>query len=233
MCDIAKNTQDTNPPGPNDEHMATSTHRARALEYDYDWNYSPRVTTLFATFVGVAVLGWLVTVILTAVHLFAIPAIPSDAEIQGSLAVITSSWGYVFGIPLATLGGFYYLTTIGLALWWFDTRHPLIVKILTPITASGVLASGYFVWLQLVPIGEICPFCMLSAGATVVLFGLELGILHASDTPKLSAMFGDLSAVLLGTRLSLILPPVLIGLVTLAGLYVTTLLPLPDPVPFA
>ena len=211
--------------------MATNTHPEQPFEYD--WDYSPRVTTLFAAFVGVAVFGWLVTVVLTAVHLFALPAIPPDAPVQGSIEVITSPWGYVFGVPLATLGGVYYLTTIGLALWWFDTRHPLIVKLLTPITASGVLASGYFVWLQLVPIGEICPFCMLSAAATVVLFGLELAILATSDTPALSAMIGDLGAVLLGTRLSLILPPVLIGLVTLAGLYATTLLPLPDPVPFA
>ena len=211
--------------------MATETQRTMA--FDYDWEYSPRVSTLFGAFTLVAVIGWMVTVILTAVHFFALPAIPPDAPVQGSIEVITSSWAYVFGVPLATLGGFYYLTTIGLALWWFDTRHPLIIKILTPITATGVMFSAYFVYLQLGVIGEICPFCMMSAAATVVLFGLEMVILRKSVTPSLSSMTRDLGRVIGTANYGVVLYPVLVGLVTLLGLYVTTILPLPDPVPFA
>ncbi len=210
--------------------MATET--ASTLGFDYDWEYSPRVPTLFGTFTFVAVLGWLVTVVLTAVHLFALPAIPPDAPVEGSIEVITSQWAYVFGVPLATLGGFYYLATIGLALWWFDTRHPLIIKILTPITASGVVFSAYFVYLQLGVIGEICPFCMMSAAATVVLFGLELAILRKSRTPELSSMSGDLGRLLAGTNYAVVLFAVLIGLVTLVGMYAVTVLPLPETVPF-
>ncbi len=203
------------------------------MAFDYEWEYSPRVTELFGVFTLVAVLGWLVTVILTAIHLFAIPAIPSDAPVQGSIEVITSQWAYVLGIPLATLGGFYYLTTIGLALWWFDTRHPLIIKILTPITASGVAFSAYFVYLQLGVIGEICPFCMVSAAATVILFALELVILRQSTTPSLSSMGSDLGRVLEKTNYALVLVPILMGLVTIAGLFVVPVLPLPEVVPFA
>ncbi|ELY47648.1 vitamin K epoxide reductase family protein [Natronorubrum sulfidifaciens] len=209
-----------------------STENPRTLAFDYEWEYSPRVSVLFGVFTLVAVMGWLVTVALTAIHFFAIPAIPADAPVQGSIEVITSQWAYVFGIPLATLGGFYYLTTIGLSLWWFDTRHPLIIKILTPITASGVVFSSYFVYLQLGVIGEICPFCMVSAGATIILFALELVILRKSTTPSLSNMAGDLGDVIGKTNLPLIVFPVLVGLVTLAGLFMVTLLPLPDPVPF-
>ncbi|TYL37412.1 vitamin K epoxide reductase [Natronococcus pandeyae] len=203
------------------------------MAFDYEWEYSPRVTELFGVFTLVAVLGWLVTVILTAIHLFAIPAIPSDAPVQGSIEVITSQWAYVLGIPLATLGGFYYLTTIGLALWWFDTRHPLIIKILTPITASGVAFSAYFVYLQLGVIGEICPFCMVSAAATVILFALELVILRQSTTPSLSSMGSDFGRVLEKTNYALVLVPILMGLVTIAGLFMVPVLPLPEMVPFA
>ena len=210
--------------------MATET--STTLAFDYEWEYSPRVSTLFGTFTFVAVVGWLVTVLLTAIHLYALPAIPPDAPVQGSIEVITSQWAYVFGIPLASLGGLYYISTIGLALWWFDTRHPLIIKILTPITATGVLFSSYFVYLQLVPIGEICPFCMVSAAATVILFGLELVILRKSNTPSLSSMMNDLGRVIGTTNYALVLFPVLIGLVTLAGLFMVPLLPLPDAVPF-
>ena len=200
--------------------------------FEYDWEYSPRVSTLFGTFAFVAVVGWLVTVILTAIHFFALPAIPADAPVQGSIEVITSQWAYVFGVPLATLGGFYYLTTFGLAMWWFDTRHPLIIKILTPITATGVLFSAYFVYLQLGVIGEICPFCMVSAAATVILLRLELAILSKSTTPGLSSMAGDLGRLFGRTNLPIVFFPVLIGLFTILGLFVVPLLPLPDAVPF-
>ncbi|MDJ1434669.1 vitamin K epoxide reductase family protein [Halostagnicola sp. A-GB9-2] len=202
------------------------------MAFDYEWEYSPRVTTLFGLFAFVAILGWFVTVILTAIHLFSIPAIPADAPVQGSIEVITSPWAYVFGIPLATLGGFYYLTTIGLALWWFDTRHPLLIKILTPITASGVVFSTYFVYLQLGVIGEICPFCMVSAAATVVLFALELVIVRQSTTPSLSSMGSDLGRVLEQTNYAVVLVPVLMGLVTIVDLFMVPLLPLPEAVPF-
>ncbi|NGM70707.1 vitamin K epoxide reductase family protein [Natronolimnobius sp. AArcel1] len=209
-----------------------STEIQRSMAFDYDWEYSPRVATLFGAFALVAVIGWLVTVMLTAIHLFAIPAIPADAPVQGSIEVITSPWAYVFGIPLATLGGFYYLTTIGLALWWFDTRHPLLIKILTPITASGVVFSTYFVYLQLGVIGEICPFCMVSAAATVILFALEIVILRKSTTPSLSSMSSDLGRVLAGTNYAIVLVPVFMGLVTIAGMFIVPLLPLPDAVQF-
>ena len=209
-----------------------SAENPRTLGFDYEWEYAPRVGTLFGVFTLVAVVGWMVTVMLTAIHLYALPAIPADAPVQGSIEVITSQWAYVFGVPLATLGGFYYLTTIGLAVWWFDSRHPLIIKILTPITASGVVFSAYFVYLQLGVIGEICPFCMVSAGATVALFALELMILSMSSTPSLSDMVSDLGDVIGTTNYPIVLFPVLIGLVTLGGMFVVPLLPLPPAVPF-
>ena len=209
-----------------------STENPSAVAFDYDWEYSPRVGTLFGVFTLVAVIGWVITVALTAIHLFAIPAIPADAPVQGSIEVITSPWAYVFGIPLATLGGIYYLTTIGLTLWWFDTRHPLLVKILTPMTATGVMFSSYFVYLQLGVIGEICPFCMVSAAATVVLFGLELAILRKSTTPSLSSMTGDFGRVIGAMNIPVVAFPVLVGLATLLGLFVVTVLPLPEAVPF-
>lgn len=211
--------------------MSTETQHGR--QFDGDWKYHRSVPVLFGIFTLMTVIGWLVTVTLTAIHLFAIPTIPSDATVQGSIEVITSQWGYVAGIPLATLGGFYYLTTFGLALWWFDTRHPLIVKVLTPITATGVVFSAWFVYLQLGVIGEICPFCMVSAGVTVVLFGLELAILRRSSTPTVAALIPEFRQLVRRTNVALVVFPVLAGLLTLAGLYMVPLLPLPEYVPFA
>lgn len=195
--------------------------------YDYDWTYSQTTSRLLGAFTAVAVLGWLVSVLLSTIHFWALPQIPSGAEIAGSLEVITSPWAYVLGVPLATLGALYYLTTLALAVWWFDTRHPLIIKILTPITALGVVASAYFVYLQLGPIGAICPFCMLSAAATVVLFGLEVEVLRTSDLPPVSTMAGDLGPLAAQTTWKWIVLVVAIGLLTLLVTYVATLLPVP------
>jgi len=203
-------------------------------QFDYDWAYSSRVSILFGIFAVVAAVGWMVSMMLTAIHLFALPAIPagSEALTQGSIAVITSPWAYVLGIPLATFGAIYYLATLGLTLWWFDTRHPLIVKILTPMTASGVLFSVYFVYLQLGVIGEICPFCMVSASATVILFGLELGILRLSDTPSLSEMITDFGGVVTETNYAVVAIPVLVGALTVVGMFVIPQLPMPEVIPF-
>ncbi len=203
-------------------------------QFDYDWAYSSQVSILFGIFAVVAAVGWMVSMMLTAIHLFALPAIPagSEALTQGSIAVITSPWAYVLGIPLATFGAIYYLATLGLTLWWFDTRHPLIVKILTPMTASGVLFSVYFVYLQLGVIGEICPFCMVSASATVILFGLELGILRLSDTPSLSEMITDFGGVVTETNYAVVAIPVLVGALTVVGMFVIPQLPMPEVIPF-
>ena len=212
--------------------MTMETAANRRFGTDHEWSYSSRVATLFGVFTGVAVFGWLVSAFLSGIHFFALPVIPSDAALSGSLEVITSQWAYLGPVPLATLGAIYYLTTIGLALWWFDTRHPLVVKILTPITATGVVASSYFVWLQLVPIGEICPFCMMSAAATVVLFGVELAILRESDTPGLRTLGRDFRALLDETDYARVLLPPLVGGLTLAVLFGVTLAPIPGE-PFA
>lgn len=209
-----------------------TTTNATGRQFSSNWTYSSKVSKLLGVFALIAVVGWLVSTLLTAIHLFALPAIPSDAQVAGSIQVITSPWAYVFGIPLATLGAVYYLTTIGFVLWWFDTKHPLILKVLTPITASGVMASAYFVWLQLVPIGAICPFCMVSAAASVMLFGLELGVLYETTSPPFDNLFNDLSNLVTQTNLAVVILPILMGIVSLGGLFIIPLLPLPDPVPF-
>lgn len=204
--------------------MTTTESRTR---FAADWQYSPRTPTLFGAFTAVAVFGWLVSAFLSGIHFWAIPQIPAGAELSGSIEVITSQWAYVGPIPLATLGAFYYLTTIVFAVWWFDTRHPLIVKILTPITATGVAASAYFVWLQLVPIGEICPFCMLSAAATVLLFGLELAILRTSELPPAGRLVPDVRALLRRTSYRWPLLVFAMGALTLGAFYGATLAPVP------
>ena len=118
--------------------------------------------------------SWLASAILTAVHFWALPLIPESAQNAGSLAVITSEYGYLGAIPLATMGAIYYIVMITLGGLWLSTKNETLERYLLPITGVGVVASAGFVYLQLGVIGAICPFCMVSAFATFMLFGIEL-----------------------------------------------------------
>ncbi|MED1602825.1 vitamin K epoxide reductase family protein [Alkalihalophilus marmarensis] len=114
---------------------------------------------------------------------------PAEFDVTGTpWAVMTSEWAYVGSIPLALLGAFYYLTVLLLAGLWFYSSHPLVLKILTPITVIGVMSSAFFVYLQLFVIEAICPFCLVSAVATTILLTLEIIMVRMSQLPSLSQL---------------------------------------------
>lgn len=205
--------------------MATKAQAENAFESEL--NYSPRTSTLFGAFAGVAVFGWVVSTFLSGIHFYAIPRIPEGTEITGNWLVVTSEWAYVLGIPLATLGAGYYLTTTVLAGLWFETRHPLVIKILTPITATGVLASAYFVYLQVGPIGAICPFCLMSAAASTVLFGLELAILRTNELPSTSTLLDDAGGLFDSTTLTWPVLVLAMSLLAIGAFFGATLPPIP------
>ncbi|TVR18205.1 MAG: vitamin K epoxide reductase family protein [Nitriliruptor sp.] len=131
------------------------------------------INRLIRTFIGVAVAGWGASMLLTAIHFWVLP-LPAGAEPQGAIQVITSQWAYVGPIPLATIGALYYIVMIAAGATWLHTKDARLERALLPLTSLGVLASAGFVYLQFVPIGAICPFCMVSAAATTTLLLLEV-----------------------------------------------------------
>ena len=74
---------------------------------------------------------------------------------------------------------------------------------------------------------------MMSAAATVVLFALELVVVRRSDSPSVSKMTEDVGSLITGTNYAVVVFPVLMALITIGALYMVTLLPLPEMVPFA
>ena len=188
--------------------------------------YSGATPKLFAAFTAVAMFGWLVSTFLTGIHFWALP-LPAGVEAQGSLSVITSQWAYVAGVPLALVGALYYLAVVLAAGLWWQTRHPLILKALTPVTAVGVAASAVFVYLQLGPIGAICPFCMMSAGATVVLFALELAILRGSELPPVRTLIADARGRIAGAAFAWPAIAATLAALVLLAFYAATLAPIP------
>ncbi|WNF38403.1 vitamin K epoxide reductase family protein [Bacillaceae bacterium IKA-2] len=191
------------------------------------YTYGSAVPRLFAIFTAVAMLGWAVSVFLSGVHFWVLP-LPSGFDVTGTQwAVMTSDWAYVLGIPLALLGAFYYLTVLLFAGMWYHTRHPLVLKILTPMTAIGVISSAFFVYLQLFVIGAICPFCMVSAVATTILFSLELVMLRMSKLPPIRKLLRNAQAAFDGKGLTWLFLMFMVSSLALLSFWIVTHIPAP------
>ena len=127
---------------------------------------------LFYTIAIAAFIGFLDSSYLTVNHY-------SGAELNCSLTkgcgeVTTSEYSKIFGIPLALLGMLYYISVLITAFAYFDTKKKVLLKLLLPLTSAGILASAYFVYLQLFVIHAICQYCMLSAITSTLLFILAI-----------------------------------------------------------
>lgn len=84
--------------------------------------------------------------------------------------VTTSKYSIVAEVPLALVGAIYYFTIFILSVAYLDTKRKKIIVIASYLTATGFLASVYFVFLQLFIIKAICPYCMASAVLATILF---------------------------------------------------------------
>ncbi|PYZ94691.1 Vitamin K epoxide reductase [Salipaludibacillus keqinensis] len=194
---------------------------------DRTYAYGSVVPKLFVVFTIVAAIGWAVSVFLSGVHFWVLP-LPAAFDVTGTpWAVMTSDWAYVFGIPLALLGAFYYLTVLIFAGMWYHSRHPLVLKVLTPMTAIGVMSSAFFVYLQLFVIGAICPFCMVSAVATTILFSLELIMLRKSDLPPLRELLRNTRTALDRKGLTWMFLMFTIAALAVLSFWIVTIIPAP------
>ncbi len=93
---------------------------------------------------------------------------------DGCGQVTSSEYSVIFGIPLALLGLFYYLSVFILSFLYLDIKKPEIFDFIRPLTVAGVLASAWFVYLQIYVIEAICQYCMLSALTSTILFILAM-----------------------------------------------------------
>ncbi len=93
---------------------------------------------------------------------------------NGCGTVTTSKYSTIGSIPVALLGSFYYLTMLISSFVYLDTKNEFSKKIITLLPFTGLLASIYFVALQLFVIHAICQYCMGSAITSTTLFVFAL-----------------------------------------------------------
>ena len=98
----------------------------------------------------------------------------SIAGLEGCNAVADSPYANLFGIPLALYGTAFYAILFTLAAIALLLPSRRLYGALLACGTLGVVASLYFLFVQIMFIGAICIYCLLSALITFVLFCLTL-----------------------------------------------------------
>lgn len=106
--------------------------------------------------------------------------------IKGCDQVTTSVYSEIFGIPVALLGMFYYLTVLLLTLFYFDSKNQTILKLIFPLTCLGLIASAWFMYAQFFLIKALCQYCIVSAITSTALFILGILTLHATKSRNIT-----------------------------------------------
>ena len=97
---------------------------------------------------------------------------------QGCDRVLESQYATLtFNVPVALTGAIYYGILLALIMMYLHNRDTDTLLLAARGTIVGLLASLWFVYLQLFVIHAICIYCMLSAISSTILFGLGMRIL--------------------------------------------------------
>lgn len=136
-----------------------------------------RLTYFAIAFLAIALLGFADATYLTIKHYQG--EAPTCIITKGCGVVATSKYATIFEIPVALLGTLYYLSIIILAVAYLDTKKTIVLTIMARLTWVGLIASLYFVGLQLFVIKALCLYCIVSAGSSFTLFILQFPLMQS------------------------------------------------------
>lgn len=96
------------------------------------------------------------------------PQIPLYCPTTGVVncgSVTTSAYSHFLGIPVALLGVLFFAAMLVL----IAIDNPILDYLLVPLWASGVAFAGYLIYVEIVVLGAICPYCTLAHGLAMLL----------------------------------------------------------------
>lgn len=96
--------------------------------------------------------------------------IPPCAIVKGCEVVTTSQYATVGGISVALLGAIYYLVVLIISIAIIETKSDRLKKFLSGFSILGLLASIWFISLQLFVIKALCLYCLVSAFSSTAIF---------------------------------------------------------------
>lgn len=146
------------------------------------------------TFLPVSFLGFLDASYLTIKNFMGTP-LPCSI-LRGCEEVTGSQYSMIGGMPVALLGAIYYLTIFVLVFSLLNKKtfssgvdggiHEngnKLLKFTAYLTIIGLLASLWFIYLQIFVIKAICLYCMFSAFTSITLFVFGIIVLKFKKIP--------------------------------------------------
>lgn len=121
--------------------------------------------------VFIAIIGFLDATYLTIEHFRGV--VPPCTITLGCEQVTTSGYSTLMRVPVALLGSLYYLSALGVLIWFMKSGNERLLRHFRYLSIIGLVASAYFVYLQVVVIGAICQWCMVSAATSTALFAVS------------------------------------------------------------
>ncbi|MCC6934246.1 MAG: vitamin K epoxide reductase family protein [Candidatus Yanofskybacteria bacterium] len=123
-----------------------------------------------------ALVGFADAAYLTAQHVRGV--IPPCVVLNNCERVLTSAYASIGPIPVAALGVFYYGAVLLLLIAFFDTKNRRLLHIAAWLVSAGMLASLYFVYVQLFILNALCPYCLVSVLTTTIMFAVSVRIMY-------------------------------------------------------
>ncbi len=128
----------------------------------------------------VALIGFADATYLAIEHLRGVS--PNCSLLAGCDVVTSSKYSEIFGIPVALVGSLYYLSIFFALVAYFDTKKIHFFRVAAYLTPLGLLASAWFVYLQLGILKAICIYCMGSAISSTTLFIVAMLAIQKKNT---------------------------------------------------
>lgn len=133
-------------------------------------------------FIIISFLGFLDATFLTAEHYMGV--FLGCPIFGGCDEVLSSPYAAILGVPVSLAGAIYYLTIFILGVVYFDAGRARILRFAASLTPLGLIASLWFLYLQLFVIKAICFYCIVSLLTSTLLFILGLIFLQKfRDSP--------------------------------------------------
>ncbi len=123
-----------------------------------------------------ALAGFADSAYLTAQHIRGV--IPPCVLLTNCEKVLTSQYATIGTVPVSALGLAYYGFVLVLLIAYLDMKDRRILHWLSWLVSAGMLATLYFLYVQLFVIGALCPYCLVSTASTAILFTVSVYIMR-------------------------------------------------------
>jgi uncharacterized membrane protein len=128
-------------------------------------------STLLAIILVLAFLGLIDSVYLAHAALSDTALSCGISGLDGCNIVAQSAYSRIFGVPNGIYGVVFYALTLILSFVMIRSYHSWMLKLLLALTSAGLIASFYFLYLQVFLIKALCIYCLGSFIAALLICG--------------------------------------------------------------